>query len=312
MIAKQVKGKDFYGVLMYNQKKVDKAEAIILDSNLASGSVVKQTKEFNVVRQLKPNLSKAVYHTSLNLPYSDSNKLSDLEFSNLAIEYLEGMGFNENQYIIYKHFDQNHSHIHIVANRVKFSGDVVSDSQDYKRSEKLIRSLEQKYHLTKLVENDFSNVLTKGEVEKHIRTGDIPERLQLQGIIAQILIQKVTLEEFVELLKKKEVNTKLNKSSTGTISGISFEFKNTTYKGSKVHRSLSYNNLIKKLKPNEQERINNPISANNTEIGKTREETRRTFSPTEEFSRNYSRKSENYLGESKANEKPKPRIKFRR
>ena len=77
MIAKQVKGKDFYGVLMYNQKKVDKAEAIILDSNLASGSVVKQTKEFNVVRQLKPNLSKAVYHTSLNLPYSDSNKLTD-------------------------------------------------------------------------------------------------------------------------------------------------------------------------------------------------------------------------------------------
>ena len=106
MIAKQVKGKDFYGVLMYNQKKVDKAEAIVLDSNLASNSVVKQTKEFNVVRQLKPNLSKAVYHTSLNLPYSDSNKLTDEEFSNLGIEYLEGMGFDENQYIIYKHFDQ--------------------------------------------------------------------------------------------------------------------------------------------------------------------------------------------------------------
>ncbi len=61
MIAKQVKGKDFYEVLMYNQKKVDKSpKQIILDSNLASGSVVKQTKEFNVVRQLKPNLSKAV------------------------------------------------------------------------------------------------------------------------------------------------------------------------------------------------------------------------------------------------------------
>ena len=290
MIAKQVKGKDFYGVLMYNQKKVDKAEAIILDSNLASGSVVKQTKEFNVVRQLKPNLSKAVYHTSLNLPYSDSNKLTDEEFSNLGIEYLEGMGFDENQYIIYKHFDQNHSHIHIVANRVKFSGDVVSDSQDYKRSEKLIRSLEQKYHLTKLVENDFSNVLTKGEVEKHIRTGDIPERLQLQGI--------------------KEVNTKLNKSSTGTISGISFEFKNTTYKGSKVHRSLSYNNLIKKLKPNEQERINNPISANNTEIGKIGEESGRTIRTTETNRSNNSRKPENNLGENKGNEiNNKPRFR---
>ena len=310
MIAKQVKGKDFYGVLMYNQKKVDKAEAIILDSNLASGSVVKQTKEFNVVRQLKPNLSKAVYHTSLNLPYSDSNKLTDEEFSSLGIAYLEGMGFDENQYIIYKHFDQNHSHIHIVANRVKFSGDVVSDSQDYKRSEKLIRSLEQKYHLTKLVENDFSNVLTKGEVEKHIRTGDIPERLQLQGIIAQILIQKVTLEEFVELLKKKEVNTKLNKSSTGTISGISFEFKNTTYKGSKVHRSLSYNNLIKKLKPNEQERINNPISANIGKVGTIGEDAERFIRTVGTNGANYSRKPENNLGENKGNEiNSKPRFR---
>ena len=61
--------------------------------------IVKQTKEFNVVRQLKPNLSKAVYHTSLNLPYSDSNKLTDEEFSSLGIEYLEVT--NLNNYIIY-------------------------------------------------------------------------------------------------------------------------------------------------------------------------------------------------------------------
>jgi hypothetical protein len=120
------------------------------------------------------------------------------------------------------------------------------------------------------------------------------------------------MHEFFEKLKGKKIEVKLNKSSTGLVSGISFKYKEVTYKGSKIHRSLSYNNLIKKLKPNEQERINNPISANNTEIGKTREETRRTFSPTEEFSRNYSRKPENYLGESKANEKPKPRIRFRR
>ena len=120
------------------------------------------------------------------------------------------------------------------------------------------------------------------------------------------------MHEFFEKLKGKKIEVKLNKSSTGLVSGISFKYKEVTYKGSKIHRNLSYNNLIKKLKPYEQERINNSISANSTEIGKIREETRRTFSPTEEFSRNYSRKSENYLGESKANEKPKPRIRFRR
>jgi len=312
MIAKQIKGVDFYNVLKYNQNKVDKGEAIVLDTNLSSESVVIQTKELNIVRQQKPNLSKAVYHVSLNLPYEDSNKLSDEKFSNLARDYLEGMDFKANQYILYKHLDVDHLHIHIVANRVNFSGNVVSDSHDYKRSETLIRKLEQKYNLTELVRKEESNVLSKGEIEKCLRTGESPDRLVLQSIINELLKQHLTMYEFFEKLKGKEVEVKLNKSTTGLVSGISFKYKEVTYKGSKIHRNLSYNNIIKKLKPNEQERINNPISANTTEIGKTREETRRTFSPTEEFSRNYSRKPENYLGESKANEKPKPRIRFRR
>ena len=312
MVGKQKKGVDFYGVLKYNQNKVDKGVAVILDTNLTSESVVKQTKEFNIVRQQKPNLSKAVYHVSLNLPYEDSKKLSDEKFANLARDYLEGMGFDENQYIIYKHFDQDHSHIHIVANRVNFSGNVVSDSHDYKRSETLIRKLEQKYNLTELVRKEESNVLSKGEIEKCLRTGESPDRLVLQSIINELLNQHLTILEFFQKLKGKEIEVKLNKSSTGLVSGISFKYKDVTYKGSKIHRSLSYNSIIKKVKPNEQERINNPISTNTTEIGKTREETRRTFSPTEEFSRNYSRKPENHLGENKANEKPKPRIKFRR
>jgi hypothetical protein len=62
-------------------------------------------------------------------------------------------------------------------------------------------SPEQKYNLTELVEKKLSNVLTQGEIEKCLRTGNIPERLELQNIIAEILIQRVTLNEFIEQLK---------------------------------------------------------------------------------------------------------------
>jgi len=255
MIAKQVKGKDFYGVLKYNQNKVEKGEAIVLDTNLSSESVVKQTKEFNIVRQQKPNLSKAVYHVSLNLPYEDSNKLSDEKFASLAIDYLEGMGFEDNQYIVYKHFDVNHSHIHIVANRVNFSGNVVSDSQDYKRSEALIRKLEQKYNLSELIRKEESNVLSKGEIEKCLRTGDVPERLELQNILIEILNQNLLMNDFIEKLRLKEVNVKINQSqTTGFISGISFEYKGTFYKGSKIHKNFSWNNIKTKIITDEQNR----------------------------------------------------------
>lgn len=252
MIAKQIKGKDFYGVLMYNYKKIFTGFGIVLDSNINMGTVVQQTKEFNLVRHLKPNLSKAVYHTSLNLPYTD--KLSDEEFTNLARDYLAGMGFDDNQYIVYRHTDQ-HAHVHIVANRVKFSGDVVSDSQDYKRSEALVRKLEKKYNLTQLIPKQESNVLSKGEIEKCLRTGNVPERLELQNFIIEILNQNVNLKDFVKKLKGKGVQVKLNQSTTGFISGISFEFKGTNYKGSNVHKKISWNNI--KIKLNNYEQIRN-------------------------------------------------------
>jgi len=251
MISKQIKGKDFYGVLMYNHKKIITGVGVVLDSNINMGTVVQQTKEFNLVRQLKPNLSKVVYHASLNLPYTD--KLTDEEFTNLARDYINGIGFDDNQYVVYKHLDQEHSHIHIVANRVKFSGDVVSDSHDYKRSEALVRELEKKYNLTQFVPKQESNVLTKGEIEKCLRTGNVPERLELQNIILEILNQNVNLKDFVKKLNGKGVQVKLNQSSTGYISGISFEFKATNYKGSDVHKKLSWNNI--KIKLNNYEQI---------------------------------------------------------
>lgn len=265
MISKQIKGKDFYGVLMYNHKKVLAGVASIIDSNVSEGTVVQQTKEFNLVRQLRPNLSKAVYHTSLNLSYSDT--LTDEEFSNLARDYLESMGFNDNQFIIFKHWDQDHLHIHLVANRVKFSGEVVSDSQDYKRSEALVRKLELKYKLTQFLPKQETNVLSRGEIEKCIRTGDLPERLELQSIIFEILNENISLQLFIKKLKARGVETKLNNSSTGYISGISFEFKEIAYKGSAVHKALSWKNIDTKLKNYEQNRNNSIVPEIDTGIG---------------------------------------------
>lgn len=310
MIAKQIKGKSFYGVLSYNQKKVDKGEGIILESNLVSDKVVTQAKEFNVVRQLRSNLSKAVYHTSLSLPYTDS--LSDKEFTDLAREYLEGMGFNDNQYIIYKHLDQDHSHVHIVANRVMFSGDVVSDSHDYKRSEALIRKLELKYNLTNLEKNEESNVLSKGEIEKCLRTGEAPERLELQRIINEIIKHNISIFDFEKRLNDKKVSIKLNASQEGKISGISFEYKGKTYKGSHVNRNnLSWNKLKTKLY--EQNRIDPVILKNTGRIKENQRETTRFVRSVNRNSQSFNQESTHTLKENRGNEiKKNPRPRLRR
>ena len=100
----------------------------LLDTNITYGKTVHMTQEFNIVRHLRPRLGKAVYHVPLNLPYEDT--LSDKQFISLGMDYLKCMGFEDNQYIMYRHKDQEDEHIDTVANRVKFSGDVVCNSKD--------------------------------------------------------------------------------------------------------------------------------------------------------------------------------------
>jgi hypothetical protein len=313
VLSKQVKGRDFFWVLMYNQKKIIAGVGAILDSNINMGTVIQQANEFTLIRQLKPNLSKAVYHVSLNLPYTD--KLTDEEFSNLARDYLEGMGFNDNQFIIYRHFDMEHSHIHIVANRVKYSGEVVSDSQDYKRSEALVRKLEVKYNLTQFIAKKESNVLSKGEIEKCLRTGNVPERLELQNIIFEILNQNNSLEEFIKKLKQNGVKAKLNKSSTtGYISGISFEFKGVNYKGSGVHKNASWNNIKTKIRNYEQDRNHSIVPENTTGIRPNKKNTIRIEKANIEVPRSISRQSDNIRKEIRQDNnelKNKPKFKFR-
>jgi len=312
MIAKQIIGKDFYGVLMYNQKKVDRGEAIVLDSNLSAHSVVKQTKEFNVIRQLKPNLSRTVYHVSLNLPFSDSEKLSNEDFANLNRELLEGMGFDDNQYVIFLHKDTGLLHTHVVANRVKYDGNVVSDSQNYKRSEALVRKLEIKYDLTKLVLKQETNVLSRGEIEKCIRTGDLPERLELQSIIFEILRENLSLQFFIKKLKARGVETKLNNSSTGYISGISFLYKEVPYKGSDIHKNISWNKIKTKLKNYEQNRNNSIVPEIDTGIRASKENAIGVENRDSRFEKNKHQQSSDHKQEANSLNRKKIEIKSKK
>lgn len=248
MIAKQIKGKDFYGLLAYNQKKVGLDRASVLDANIDLGSAVEMSKEFNLVRQLRPRLGKAVYHVSLNLPPDE--KMNDKNFVSMGLDYLKGMGFDDNQYIIYRHDDQSHQHIHIVANRVKFSGDLVSDSKDYKRSELLVRKLEQKYGLSLLPEKPLERraALTQNEIEKTFRTGKAPVKSILQHQLMEALKRSGNIEEFIHQLQSREIGPKFNISkTTGRVSGVSFSYAGVVYKGSSLGRQYSWNNIMKQI-----------------------------------------------------------------
>jgi len=131
MIASQKIGKSFMGALGYNLKKMEhsnpRRRAELLETNFNSLSKPEIRSEVELVRQLRPGLNRYVYHTSLNFSAEESHYLNNEKLLAIATDYLNAMGFDDNQYFIFRHYDADHPHLHLLVNRIKFDGSVVSD-----------------------------------------------------------------------------------------------------------------------------------------------------------------------------------------
>lgn len=246
MIAKAIKGKGFRGAVAYD---LQKGKSILLDSNMSAkekGSVNAFAKEFGAVRALRPQLKKAVCHVSISL-HPDEN-LSDKDWCRVAQTWLTDMGFTDNQYLVSRHTDTKHPHIHILVNRIRLDGSVVSDSHDYKRQEAVMRKLEKEFGLVQVKNSKEAEKSSpkKGELEQAIRRQEPSVRMLLQEIISNTLSQPMPLNDFIDELQKNKVEVKLNQASTGTISGISFSMNGVSFKGSKLGKGFTWNALKQK------------------------------------------------------------------
>ena len=251
MIAKMVKGKGFRGTLEYDLRQ---SKGYVLDSNMAGSTTRELAREFGQVRTLRPNLSRAVCHVSLALAPGES--LSDAQWKEVAQKYLEHMGFTENQFIATRHTDAAHQHIHLLINRVTLSGEVVSDSHDYKRQESLMRRLEREYGLSQVTPSREAErkALTKGEIEHALRTEQPSVRMRLQSMVDEALRHARSLARFISDLADNGVTVKLNQAGTGRISGISFALDGVAMKGSDLGRAYTWGSLQKRGVYNEQTR----------------------------------------------------------
>jgi hypothetical protein len=253
MTADQVKGKSFRGALRYNLEKVENKVAEVLDMSFSKLSENRIMKEVRMVRMQRPNLQKYFYHTSLNFPVHEN--LSNDAMLKIAHEYLEQNGFTQHQYMIVRHYDADHPHLHVLVNRIGYDGSVVSDSQDYARSEKVIRGLEQKYGLTEVVSSREAKekALTKNELEMMQRTGAPSAKIQLQVILKDLTRHPLTAEQFIKGLEAKGVNVLFNQASTGFVSGISYGYAGLLFKGASLGNAYKWS-AIKNVILYEQER----------------------------------------------------------
>ena len=151
MVAKINYGNSLYGALAYNGEKVNEGVAKILDTNKvfspADGThnISACMQDFMAYMPSHVLTKKPVIHISLN-PHPDDT-LTDEQFSAIAREYIEKMGYANQPFIVYKHEDIDRHHLHIVTLAVDERGKKINDGNNFYTSTRILKELEQKYGL---------------------------------------------------------------------------------------------------------------------------------------------------------------------
>ena len=200
MIANISSGSSFYSVAIYNQKKVDRGDGSILYSQKLRGTSPKIINRAFEIYNLSIS-QKAALHISLSFAEADSPQLDDLKLIELSKIYLEKMGYAEQPYIIYKHTDTKHPHVHVLTSRVDLvSQKRIEDSFERVRSKNITDKLEKLYGL---IRSDGRQV-TKMAIAK-----DVKQALQKNG--------PTDLKQLNQSLEQANVLTRVEQTAKGII-----------------------------------------------------------------------------------------------
>ena len=242
MIGKTVIGRGFKGCVNYLLGKVEKGDGEILEARGVRDFDKKATvRDFITRAKTNPNLTRCVWHTSLSF----QDKLTTQQMHTIGKEWMKGMGIDNTQYIIVVHTDTDHSHIHIVANRINDEGWTISDSNNWKRSEALCKELVRKHQLTPVPEERNEPSINRNKLKgRDLLKSDI------NRVVRNVLSQCKSFDEFAVGMANQGFKCHIKFNIDNTIRGVSFERDGISIKASDIHKSLSAKNLAEAIELN--------------------------------------------------------------
>ncbi|HEY4325169.1 MAG TPA: relaxase/mobilization nuclease domain-containing protein [Mucilaginibacter sp.] len=168
MVAKIKSGKSLIGAINYNERKVSRGLAKLI----AAERYPKDMDQLNFHDKLlrltdlaagNERTKTNTVHISLNFPNCEN--LPEDKLCLITQDYMQGIGFGGQPYLVYRHEDAGHPHIHIVTTNIKSDGYRISlHYLGQNESEKARKAIELKYGLVKAEDQCKPRVNLKAEI----------------------------------------------------------------------------------------------------------------------------------------------------
>lgn len=212
MVAKMTFPKRIEAALNYNENKVSqgKAECLYAGNFLKEANAMNfhnKLEGFERHNELNERAKTKTMHVSLN--FDPSEKLPNDKLLKIAGDYMEKIGFGNQPYLVYKHEDAGHPHIHVVSTTIRKDGSRINTHNiGRNQSEKARKEIEQTY---KLVRAEDQKRLTKQNIipvnAEKIAYGKTETKKGITNVVNAVLntYHYASLPEFNAILKQFNV-----------------------------------------------------------------------------------------------------------
>lgn len=153
MVTRINSAKRMLTILNYNENKVKEGVAKCILENSFGCPVEKLTfnnkiNGFEAFMQKNRRATVKAVHISIN--FHPDEKLSEQKLKDIASDYMDKIGFGNQPYLVYQHFDAGHPHIHVVTTNIQRDGRrIIMYNIGWNQSKKARIELEEKYGLVK-------------------------------------------------------------------------------------------------------------------------------------------------------------------
>lgn len=105
---------------------------------------------FQEIEERNSRVKKPGLHISVNPTVGDLVRIGDAGVREEIENLMKHLGYGDQPYLVYKHADIDRVHFHVVSTRIdQETGKKIKDNYEKEKTQRFIKSLEQKYQLTK-------------------------------------------------------------------------------------------------------------------------------------------------------------------
>ncbi|RZJ76452.1 MAG: relaxase [Flavobacterium sp.] len=190
MVARILTGCSIRGLINYNESKVTLGTATPILANRFGLDIEQLELRHKVARfehltKLNSRVKTNAVHIMLNFDPAEILPTEKLQM--IAVDYMNGIGFDEQPFLVYKHDDANHPHIHIVTTNIKADSSRIDLHNIGKLlSEKTRKELEIKYNLIKAEGHGKEQRITPIDMEM-AKYGEKQTKRSIYNVVTAVL-----------------------------------------------------------------------------------------------------------------------------